>query len=194
MFSNLSPGWGCLPFADGRPIKILCMERKPYDMLLVTHFQAGGIYCVEVMIMEPCRFPKAVACITGGAENPCLMGRVFFHQKCGGVLVMAEVSGLPRDGFFAFHIHEGTSCSGPGFECTGGHYDPADAPHPNHAGDLPPLLSHNGRAKMTVLTGRFRVDEIIGKTVVIHSAPDDFTTQPAGNSGNKIACGIICRT
>lgn len=65
--------------------------------------------------------------------------------------------------------------------------------HPNHAGDLPPLLSAGGYAKMTVLTGRFRVDEIVGRTLVIHNGVDDFTGQPSGNSGKKIACGIICR-
>lgn len=144
--------------------------------------------------MEPCRLPRAVACISGGRENPSLKGIVRFDQKCGGVLVSADISGLPGDGFFAFHIHEGVSCQGSGFRFTGGHYNPLGMPHPNHAGDLPPLLSNRGRAKMTVLTGRFRVDDIIGRTLVIHSAPDDFTTQPAGNPGEKIACGLICRT
>lgn len=105
----------------------------------------------------------------------------------------AEVSGLPHDGFYAFHIHEGGSCTGDSFSETGSHYNPTNTSHPNHAGDLPPLLSHHGKAQMSVLTGRFRVDEIIGKTVIIHSGPDDFTTQPSGNSGQKIACGIICR-
>lgn len=105
----------------------------------------------------------------------------------------AEVTGLPRDGFYAFHIHEGESCAGVNYSESGAHYNPAGAAHPNHAGDLPPLLSHNGTAKMTVLTGRFRVDEIIGKTVIIHSDPDDFTTQPSGNPGKKLACGIICK-
>ncbi len=55
-----------------------------------------------------------------------------------------------------------------------------------HAGDLPPLLSNNGRAYCQVLTGRFRVSDVIGKTVVIHSGPDDFMTQPSGNAGEKI--------
>lgn len=142
--------------------------------------------------MEPCRLPRAVACVSGGRRNPGLTGLVRFDQKCGGVLVTAQVSGLPRDGFFAFHIHEGRSCGGKDFADTGGHYNPTGTFHPNHAGDLPPLLSNQGSAKMTVLTGRFRVDDIIGRTLVIHSAPDDFTTQPAGNAGEKIACGLIC--
>ena len=143
--------------------------------------------------MQPCRLPSAVACISGGRNNPALKGTVRFDQNCGGVLVTAEVSGLPRDGFYAFHIHEGNSCGGIDFAESGSHYNPSGAAHPNHAGDLPPLLSHNGRARMSVLTGRFRVDEIIGKTVIVHSNPDDFTTQPSGNPGEKLACGIVCR-
>lgn len=143
--------------------------------------------------MQPCRLPSAVACVSGGRANPTLKGIVRFSQNCGGVLVTAEVTGLPQDGFYAFHIHEGESCGGEDFSDSGSHYNPAGTVHPHHAGDLPPLLSYKGNAKMSVLTGRFRVDEIIGKTVIIHANPDDFTTQPSGNSGKKLACGIVCR-
>ena len=143
--------------------------------------------------MERCRFPKAAARVMGNREHPRLTGTVGFYQQCGGVLVMADISGLPRDGFFAFHIHEGADCRGEGFPNTGGHYNPGNTPHPDHSGDLPPLLSSHGRAKMTVLTDRFRVTDIIGTTVIIHSNPDDFTTQPSGNPGTKIACGVIRR-
>ena len=66
--------------------------------------------------------------------------------------------------------------------------------HPNHAGDLPPLLEASGKAYMTVLTGRFHVKEVIGRTVILHGDPDDFHTQPSGNAGIKLACGVICRT
>ena len=143
--------------------------------------------------MQPCRLPDAVARVSGRKDCPNLKGVLRFSQNCGGVLVRAEIRGLPDDGFYALHIHEGDSCSGEGFSNSGTHYNPTGAIHPNHAGDLPPLLSNQGFAKMSVLTGRFRVDEIIGKTVIIHSKPDDFTTQPSGDSGEKIACGIICR-
>lgn len=64
-------------------------------------------------------------------------------------------------------------------------------PHPLHVGDLPPLLENNGYAYMSVLTNKFKISDIIGKTVIIHDMPDDSTTQPSGNSGKKIACGVI---
>lgn len=141
--------------------------------------------------------PSATARIAGGGEAPCLYGTVKFYPTQSGVLVVADLYGLPRcndTGIFGFHIHEGVACSGDGFANTNGHYNPTDAEHPKHAGDLPPLLSCKGRAYMAVLTDRFRLSEVIGRTIVIHSQPDDFHTQPAGNSGTKIACGRICRT
>ena len=99
----------------------------------------------------------------------------------------ADIVGLPHTdtGFFAFHIHKGGDCRGTGFPDTGAHYNPTAAAHPRHAGDLPPLLSDHGRAYCQVLTGRFRVSDVIGKTVVIHAAPDDFKTQPSGNAGER---------
>ena len=74
------------------------------------------------------------------------------------------------------------------------HYNPKGCEHPYHAGDLPPLFGNGGSALSLFLTNRFSVREITGKTVIIHDRPDDFTTQPSGNSGTKIACGVIERT
>ena len=132
--------------------------------------------------------PMAAACVRG--EN--IRGVVRFFARKGGVLVTAEVFGL-ADGFHGFHIHTGESCGGEDFADSLGHLGPGNTTHPNHAGDLPPLLSCNGRAFLSVLTNRFDVCEILGKTVIVHHDPDDFTTQPAGNSGRKIACGVIER-
>ena len=140
--------------------------------------------------------PDAVARIKGGPEAPRLSGLVEFYQKAKSVLIVANLSGLPEDnpsGFFALHIHEGGSCTGEHFSDTGGHYNPAGLSHPNHAGDLPPLLRCNGGAHLAVRTDRFCLRDVIGRTVVIHSGPDDLHSQPAGNPGGKIACGVICR-
>lgn len=138
--------------------------------------------------------PVAVARISGGVEAPQLSGYVQFYQEKGCVLVVARISGLPKEsesGFFGVHIHQGKDCSGADFSATEGHYNPAQQMHPKHAGDLPPLLECDGDAFLAVRTDRFSVNEILGRTVVIHSDPDDFSTQPAGNAGRKIACGVI---
>jgi len=118
-------------------------------------------------------------------------------------VVMTEVMGLPytpgkcNERVFAMHIHAGESCTGnreDPFADTGGHYNPDNCPHPQHAGDLPPLFGNKSYAWSATLTGRFVLNDIIGKTVIIHVDRDDFTTQPSGDSGEKIACGVIKRT
>ena len=140
--------------------------------------------------------PDAVARIQGGIDAPQLTGCVRFYQENGCVLIIAKIFDLPKKsetGFFGFHIHQGESCSGTDFSGTGNHYNPTQQPHPKHAGDLPPLLGCRGNAYLSVRTDRFSVDDIIGRTVVIHSDPDDFHSQPAGHAGKKIACGVICK-
>lgn len=147
--------------------------------------------------MQYCRKrPDAVAQIQGGVEVPRLSGCVQFYQENGCVLIEARIFGLPKKsetGFFGFHIHQGESCSGMDFSRTGSHYNPMDQMHPKHEGDLPPLLECRGNAYLSVRTDRFSVKDIIGRTVVIHSDPDDFHSQPAGNAGKKIACGVISK-
>lgn len=112
----------------------------------------------------------------------------------------ANVVGLPksndkcRQPIFAFHIHSGAKCAGnetDPFADAESHYNPDGCLHPYHAGDMPPLFGVDGNAVLVFLTDRFAVKDVIGKTVILHTAPDDFTTQPAGNSGMKIACGEI---
>ena len=134
--------------------------------------------------------PAAVARVHGDGG---IYGTVTFYQRPCGTLVSAEIRGLPETetNFFAFHIHEGGDCGGADFSDTGNHFDPQNRPHPNHAGDLPPLLACGGKAHSEVFTGRFCVREVVGRTVVIHTQPDDFHTQPSGNAGTKIACGVI---
>ncbi len=146
---------------------------------------------------------QAYAEMRGSMAHPLIRGQVLFYQTRGGVFVVANIFGLPydrgecMDRVFGFHIHEGSSCQevegNDPFPGTLSHYNPAMCMHPGHAGDLPPLFGNQGHAFLAVLTNRFQVKNIIGRTVVIHDHPDDFKTQPAGDSGIKIACGVIRR-
>lgn len=140
----------------------------------------------------------ASALIRGSEKYPGIRGKVIFKQQPCGVLVTAEIYNLPHDNernIFAFHIHQGESCSGNEkdlFADAGGHFNPDNSVHPYHEGDLPPLFGNNhGYAFMSVITDRFRLGDIIGKVLIIHRNIDDFTSQPAGNAGEKIACGEI---
>ncbi|MDO4813350.1 MAG: superoxide dismutase family protein [Eubacteriales bacterium] len=144
--------------------------------------------------------PSAIAKIRGSVHYPNISGEVTFHQTSAGVLVSAQVTGLPTSDdtcagrIFAFHIHSGGTCTGNAndpFADALAHYNPYGCEHPHHAGDLPPLFGNHGYAFAVFLTDRFSISEVIGKTVVIHSNPDDFTSQPSGSAGEKIACGEI---
>ncbi len=140
---------------------------------------------------------EAEAWIKGNAENPQLSGIVkFFSTPYTGVLAEAEIFGLPdvtmqrASDFYAMHIHENGDCTFP-FDKTGGHYNPTNMPHPDHAGDMIPLMGNQGYAWLAFYDKRFNIPDIIGRSVIIHKMADDFTTQPAGNAGEKIGCGII---
>jgi Cu-Zn family superoxide dismutase len=144
--------------------------------------------------------PAARAIVRGGAAYPALEGYVTFYPYGPGVIVAAEFTGLPTSDeacqgrIFGFHIHEGQRCTddvNAPFEDAGSHFNPDDCPHPYHAGDLPPLFGNNGFAWNMVYTGRFTVPQVIGRTVIVHLDPDDFTSQPAGRAGERIGCGVI---
>lgn len=144
--------------------------------------------------------PHAFAIINGGKEHPKIKGFVRFYNTNTGIIIYTQVSGLPVQNqeclspVFGFHIHEGEECTGnknDEFADTKTHYNPQNCDHPYHAGDMPPLFENNGYAVSVFLTDRFTLKEIINKTVIIHSNTDDFTTQPSGNAGTKIACGKI---
>lgn len=148
---------------------------------------------------------KAVAHILGGPLDPKIRGTVVFTEVPGGVKVAVEVKGLPKFkpssggspqvGPHGFHIHEAGNCSvgnpNDPFMSAGSHWNPTNQPHGNHAGDFPSLFSNDGYAKMIFFTNKFKVDQVIGKSVIIHESPDDYKTQPSGNSGRRLACGVI---
>lgn len=141
--------------------------------------------------------PFAYAEINGSDAFPNLSGvAAFFKNISKGIWIKIEVTGLPDENspayssFYGLHIHEYGDCTPP-FDKTGEHYNPNQAPHPNHAGDLPPLLGNHGYAYASFFTDRLTPADIIDKSLIIHSNPDDFTSQPSGNSGIKIACGVI---
>ena len=148
---------------------------------------------------------QARAIIKGGPLAPNLKGFVVFTSVPGGTEVYTKITGLPsfkpasggnpQIGPFGFHIHKNGNCTVGNpttpFMAVDGHWNPTNQPHGNHAGDFPVLFSNGGRARMTFFTNKFKVENIIGKSVIIHESPDDYRTQPSGNSGRMLACGVI---
>ena len=147
----------------------------------------------------------AVAYVKGGPLAPQLNGTVVFRNVQGGTEVCVEMSGLPSYkpaqndkppvGPHGFHIHESGNCeignpSEP-FQKAGGHWNPKNQPHGNHAADFPVLFSNDGYARMCFFTNKFAVQNVIGKSVIIHENPDDYRTQPAGAAGKRLGCGVV---
>lgn len=142
-----------------------------------------------------------------GPDGSRVWGRVTFHQPEGSdaggrVFIRADVNGLPSGRQFGFHVHEKGDCSGADFMAAGGHFNPDGKPHgggnspERHAGDLPNLVSNGeGVAVYAATTDLITVApgprSVVGRSVIIHASPDDFRTQPTGNSGARIACGVI---
>ena len=150
-------------------------------------------------------FYDAIAYISGSSIAPRLRGTVKFKSQDGGTWVYADISGLPpfspaendkpQVSPFGFHIHDGNQCgdntgSNP-FQSAGGHWNPDGQLHGNHAGDFPVLIASHGLAKLAFFTDRFTPEDIIGRTIIIHQSPDDYRTQPSGDSGLRIGCGVI---
>lgn len=130
-------------------------------------------------------------------------GTVTFTQKGNTVEVVANVTGLTPGGH-GFHVHEKGDCSAPDATSAGGHFNPGGKAHgephrgEHHAGDMPMLMADaaGNAALKAELTGPTVADgpaSIVGKAVIVHASPDDFKTQPTGNSGARVACGVITK-
>ncbi|MDP9899362.1 superoxide dismutase family protein [Variovorax ginsengisoli] len=150
--------------------------------------------------------PGAVADLAPTAAispNPT-MGKVNFTALEHGVRVAGEVRGLPPGTEHGFHIHEKGNCADNAM-ASGGHFNPAGGVHGkfaapgSHAGELPSLVADSsGVARFSVDVHSISLNEtadnnVIGRALVVHKDPDDYTTQPAGNSGARVACAIITK-
>ena len=121
----------------------------------------------------------------------------------GVVLMTGQVSGLKPESMHGFHIHEKGDCSSPDFKSAGEHFNPTSQAHgdpvmpPHHLGDIPNLVADEmGKAPVNariegVTLGDHGANDLVGRAVVVHAMPDDYKTQPSGNSGDRIACGVI---
>ena len=127
------------------------------------------------------------------------VGEATFEDAGNGRLhLVVIVHGLKPNSEHGFHIHEKGDCSAPDGTSAGGHFNPTSQPHGNpmagahHAGDLPALKADaKGVAKLDTSVSGVAVSSIVGRGLVVHADPDDYRTQPTGNSGARLACGVI---
>jgi Cu-Zn family superoxide dismutase len=136
-------------------------------------------------------------------QGNTVTGSVALNSSPEGVRITGAIQGLKPNAEFGFHVHEKGDCSAPDGSSAGGHFNPAQVQHGNptssshHAGDMLNIKSNGeGVAQVdttaagTTLHGDPTTD-ILGKAIVVHEGPDDYTTQPSGNSGKRVACGVI---
>lgn len=136
------------------------------------------------------------------ASGSSVTGTVNFEEKDGKIMVTAQIEGL-SPGDHGFHIHEKGDCSAPDASSAGGHFNPAGVEHgapsdpPHHAGDLGNLTANEeGVAQTTMEVEFLSLEEgadnnIRGRAVVVHGKADDLESQPSGQAGPRVACGVI---
>jgi Cu-Zn family superoxide dismutase len=133
------------------------------------------------------------------------VGAATLEETPHGVLITLDLDGVPP-GTHAFHIHEVGKCE-PGFKSAGGHFNPTDKKHGvlstagMHAGDLPNVnVPESGKLKVDVFAtgvtlgkGDNSLFDADGSSLVIHAGPDDYKTDPAGDAGARLACGVVVK-
>jgi len=147
---------------------------------------------------EPLRATAALQPTKGSKA----FGEATFEELGGKVRVTLYAQGLKPDQEHGFHVHEAGDCSSGDGMSAKGHFNPYGKPHGHpssaerHAGDLPSVKAgKDGRAKLDVtvdgITIRPGPASIVGRGLIIHADPDDYKTQPTGNAGARLACGVI---
>jgi Cu-Zn family superoxide dismutase len=147
------------------------------------------------------RDPTAQATLESRSASAAT-GQVSLVEHAGTVRAHVEIHGLAPGSEHGFHIHDTGDCSAPDASSAAGHFNPGGTPHgragtkPHHAGDIPSVVADgNGNVKADlVVTGITLVPgpvSVVGRALVLHAKRDDFTSQPAGDAGPRIACGVI---
>ncbi len=137
------------------------------------------------------------------ASASLVSGRLSAMPMGGGAHLRGEIGGLVPNSTHAIHIHEKGDCSAADASSAGGHFNPAGSPHgrvgvrAHHGGDMDNIVANaQGVARVDVhasgvTLGGGAGNDVAGRAVVVHAAADDYTSQPAGNAGARVACGII---
>jgi len=144
----------------------------------------------------PIEYAVAVIHPTPGNQ---VSGVVRFSQDGKRVKVVADLCGLPPNTTHGFHVHEFGDCTAPDATSAGSHYNPAKHPHAGpavenrHAGDMGNITADaSGNAHLDLVLDEMTICcGILGRAVIVHKDPDDLKTQPTGNAGARIGCGVI---
>ncbi len=149
--------------------------------------------------------PVATAALQA-TEGNTVAGRIAFTVVDGQLRASGHLSGLAPGSEHGFHIHEKGDCSAPDGSSAGGHFNPASAEHgrieaaAHHGGDMPNIVADaqgnahvDGPVSSNVNAGKGDGFDIIGRGLIVHADPDDYTSQPTGNAGARLACAVIAK-
>jgi len=192
---------------DLRPLLIVSL----FALVLTAACGGGQPEPAEEPAPEPAETasaePETVVAVAElqGREGTDIAGTVTFSQLHGGgpVTIVAEIEGVEGAGLHGFHIHETGDCSAADFTSAGGHFNPEGVEHacppdtPRHAGDVGNIeIGDDGSGMLESSSDLITLDEaaansVIGKAVILHAGEDDCQTQPTGDAGGRLACGVI---
>lgn len=170
--------------------------------LMISWAAVGGVARAQNPTAPP-DMPARASAELKATQGNGVSGTLTLTPEQDGVHVTGTIRGLVPNTLHGFHVHEKGDCSAPDAGSAGAHYNPGGQPHGNpqaaarHLGDMPNIQADaKGVAKVdlvvsgvTLRTGQ--ADDIVGKSVVVHEDADDYKTQPAGNSGSRVACAVI---
>ena len=147
---------------------------------------------------EPVATPTVVTATLESRSNSTVTGTARVTPSASGVVVMVEVQGA-SPGEHGVHVHDKGDCSAPDATSAGPHFNPKAAPHHGgvstpvrHGGDLGNMqVDSNGKGLVAVTVADLTMDNVVGRSVVVHAGKDDLQTDPAGNSGARVACGTL---
>ncbi|MEP7057689.1 MAG: superoxide dismutase family protein [Caldimonas sp.] len=164
----------------------------------------SGALLVAACTTAPTAPATSVVAVLQPTRGNSAAGSVWFTQDGAQVLMRGRISGLVPNQEHGFHIHEKGDCASGDGMSAGGHLNPTGKPHgpqgaEHHAGDLAALkadASGNATVRMRVAGSVLGsgAGDLAGKALIVHVSPDDYKTQPTGNSGARIACGVIAST
>ncbi|HVR72610.1 MAG TPA: superoxide dismutase family protein [Vicinamibacteria bacterium] len=175
------------------------MTASTAGVLVAAGALAAGFAAVRAHAAAKAEVNHAVAVLHAGAGGK-VTGTIHFHKRPNGMHVQGTVSGLSA-GAHGFHVHEFGDCSAADFTSAGGHFNPTQEPHAapdaakRHEGDMGNIQAGaDGTAKVDYMDGRLDFegdDSILGRGVIVHEKADDLKTQPTGDAGGRLACGVI---
>jgi Cu-Zn family superoxide dismutase len=187
-------------------IGIACMS--PTRILVVSALAAALAACASAPPPKPPapvpehRVQRAEAKMAPASAS-LVSGRLAITAIDGGVRIHGELGGLAKGGTHAIHVHERGDCSAADGSAAGGHFNPGGVAHgragiaPHHLGDMDNLhangegVAHVDIRLQGVTLGSGAPNDILGRAIIVHANPDDYASQPTGNAGPRVSCGVI---